>query len=87
MQRRSFTKADGGGERRDTGWAMSRQNMELDRQNREIEVIREVYAHWERGDFTSWEAFADDYVWKPVDAIEAGEYTADWRARSAARRW
>jgi ketosteroid isomerase-like protein len=58
----------------------------VDRQNRDLEVLREVYSRWERGDFTSWEAFADDYVWKAVDALESGEYTglaavsASWRS-------
>ena len=67
--------------------------MELDRQNRDIEVIREVYSRWERGDFTSWEAFADDYVWKSADGFESGKYTglaeisASWRTWRAARRW
>ena len=67
--------------------------MELDRQNRDIEVIREVYLRWERGDFTSWEAFADDYVWNSADGFESGEYTglaeisASWRTWRAARRW
>ena len=67
--------------------------MELDRQNRDIEVIREVYLRWERGDFTSWEAFADDYVWVSADEFESGEYTslaeisASWRTWRAARRW
>ena len=58
---------------------------QIDRQSRDIEVIREVYSRWERGDFTSWEAFTDDYVWKPVDGFESGEYrgldeiSASWR--------
>ena len=52
---------------------MSEENVELDRQNRDLEVLREVYSHWERGDFTYWEAFADDYVWMAGDSIEPGE--------------
>ena len=40
--------------RRDTARAMSQENVEVDRQNRDLEVIREVYSRWERGDFTSW---------------------------------
>ena len=54
---------------------MSEENAKLDRKNRDLAVLREVYSHWERGDFTHWEAFADDYVWKAVDAVEPGEYT------------
>ena len=61
--------------------------MELDRQNRDIEVLRKSDSHWERGDFTSWEAFADDYVWKAVDAIESGEYTGIAEVSAAWRSW
>jgi ketosteroid isomerase-like protein len=59
---------------------MSEQNVE-----RDLEVIRGVYSRWDRGDFTSWEAFADDYVWKSADGIESGEQaglaeiSASWR--------
>src|SRR5262245_17563967 len=66
---------------------MSEENAELNRQNRDIGVIREVYSHWERGDFTYSEAFADDYVWKAVDAIEAGEYTGIAEVTAAWRTW
>jgi ketosteroid isomerase-like protein len=66
---------------------MSQENVEVDRQNRDLEVIREVYSRWERGDFTAWEAFADDYVWKAVDAIEAGEYTGLAEISAAWRAW
>ncbi len=66
---------------------MSEEIVELDRQNRDLEVLREVYSHWERGDFTYWEAFADDYVWKPVDAIESGEYTGIAEVSAAWRTW
>ena len=61
--------------------------MELDRQNRDIEVIREVYSRWERGDFTSWEAFADDYVWKSADGFESGEYTGLAEISASWRTW
>jgi len=61
--------------------------MEPDRQDRDLEVIREVYSRWERGDFTSWAAFADDYVWKAVDAIESGEYTGIAEVSAAWRTW
>jgi ketosteroid isomerase-like protein len=66
---------------------MSEENADLDRQNRELEVIRELYSHWERGDFTYWEAFADDYVWKAHDATEPGEYTGITEVRDAWRTW
>ena len=66
---------------------MSRENVEIDRQKRDVDVLREVYSHWERGDFTSWEAFADDYVWKAVDAIESGEYTGIAEISVAWRAW
>src|SRR5215213_4880048 len=61
------------------------EGVEFDQQNEDIEVIRGVYSRWERGDFTSWEAFADDYVWKSADELEAGEHkglaeiSATWR--------
>src|SRR6187397_918681 len=64
---------------------MSQENVEVDGQDRDLEVLREVYSRWERGDFTSWEAFTDDYVWKPVDGFVSGEYrgldeiSASWR--------
>ena len=58
-----------------------------DPQNRDIEVIRRVYSRWERGDFTSWEAFADDYVWKAVDALEPGEYTGTAEVSASWRSW
>ena len=61
--------------------------MELDRQNRDIEVIREVYSRWERGDFTSWEAFADDYVWISADGFESGEYTGLAEISASWRTW
>ena len=66
---------------------MSQPNVDIDRQNRDVEILREVYSRWERGDFTSWEAFADDYVWKAVDAIESGEYTGIAEVRAAWRTW
>jgi ketosteroid isomerase-like protein len=66
---------------------MSQENVDVDRQDRDLEVLREVYSHWERGDFTYWEAFADDYVWKAVDAIESGEYTGIAEVRAAWRAW
>jgi ketosteroid isomerase-like protein len=66
---------------------MSEENVDIDRQNRDLEVLREVYSHWERGDFAYWEAFADDYVWKPVDAIESGEYTGIAEVSAAWRKW
>jgi ketosteroid isomerase-like protein len=66
---------------------MSEENMEPDRQDRDLKVVREVYSRWERGDFTSWEAFADDYVWKAVDAIESGEYTGIAEVSAAWRTW
>jgi len=66
---------------------MSEENVELDRQNQDLEVLREVYSHWERGDFTYWEAFADDYVWKAADSTEPGEYTGIAEVRAAWRTW
>ncbi len=66
---------------------MPQENVDIDRQNRDLEVIREVYSRWERGDFTSWEAFTDDYVWKAVDAIESGEYTGIAEVSAAWRTW
>jgi ketosteroid isomerase-like protein len=66
---------------------MSEENVELDRQNRDLAVLREVYSRWERGDFTSWESFADDYVWRAVDAIEIGEYTGLAEVSGAWRTW
>jgi len=66
---------------------MSQENAEVARQNRDLEVLQEVYSHWERGDFTYWEAFADDYVWKAVDAIESGEYTGIAEVSAAWRTW
>jgi ketosteroid isomerase-like protein len=66
---------------------MLEENVELDRQNRDLEVLREVYSHWERGDFTYSEAFAEDYVWKAVDAIESGEYAGFGEVTPAWRTW
>ena len=66
---------------------MSEENTELDRQKRDIEVLRELYSHWERGDFTYWEAFAEDYTWTAVDAVESGEYTGIAEIRAAWRTW
>ena len=66
---------------------MSQENVDTDRQNRDLEVIRVVYSRWERGDFTSSEAFADDYVWKAVDAIEGGEYAGFGEVTPAWRTW
>ena len=66
---------------------MSEDNVELDRQNRDFEVIREVYSRWERGDFTSWEAFADDYVWNPTDGLESGEHTGLAEITASWRTW
>ena len=47
--------------------------MESDRR-RDIEVIRAVYSRWELGDFTSWEAFADDYIWvsAEIEVLDSG---------------
>ena len=66
---------------------MSEENLELDRQNRDLEVIRELYAHWERGDFTYSEAFTEDYVWKANDVIESGEFKGLGEVREAWRGW
>jgi len=55
--------------------------------DRELEVLRELYSHWARGDFTSWEAFADDYVWKAADGVEAGEYTGKGAITASWRTW
>ena len=66
---------------------MSEENVELDRQNRDLEVLRDVYSHWERGDFTYSEVFAEDYVWKAVDAIESGEYAGFGEVSPAWRTW
>jgi ketosteroid isomerase-like protein len=67
--------------------AMSQEDVELDRQNRDLEVLRKVYSHWERGDFTYSEVFAEDYVWKAVDVIESGEYTGFAEVSPAWRTW
>jgi ketosteroid isomerase-like protein len=61
--------------------------MELGRQHRDLEVIRKVYSRWERGDFTDWEGFADDYVWEAVDAIDPGEYTGFAEVTGGWRTW
>jgi len=61
--------------------------VEIGRHNRELEVIRELYAHWERGDFTYSKAFAEDYVWKAGDAIESGEFKGLAEVREAWRAW
>jgi ketosteroid isomerase-like protein len=66
---------------------MSEENVELDRQERDVAVIRDLYSHWERGDFTYWDAFADDYVWKAVDAVESGEYQGIAEVSAAWRAW
>ena len=66
---------------------MSEENAELDRKNRDVEVLREVYSHWERGDFTHWDSFADDYVWKAVDALDPGEYRGMAAVTAAWRTW
>lgn len=59
----------------------------VDRQSRDVEVLQDVYSRWERGDFTSWEAFADDYVWRSVEGIESGEYTGVAEISAAWRTW
>jgi ketosteroid isomerase-like protein len=61
--------------------------VELDPRKRDLEVLQELYSHWERGDFTYWEVFADDYVWKAVDVIESGEYTGIDEISAAWRTW
>ncbi len=61
--------------------------MEFDRRNQDLEVLRELYSHWERGDFTYWEPFAEDYTWKAVDAVESGEYTGIAEISAAWRTW
>jgi ketosteroid isomerase-like protein len=66
---------------------MSTENAELDRQNRDLEVIRDVYSHWERGDFEFSDVFAEDYVWNAVDAIEPGEYAGFGEVSPAWRSW
>jgi ketosteroid isomerase-like protein len=66
---------------------MSDENVELDRQNRDLEVLREVYSRWERGDFTYSEVFAEDFVWKAVDAIESGELAGFGEVTPAWRTW
>ena len=66
---------------------MSKENDELDRRNRDIEVLREVYSRWERGDFTNWEGFADDYVYDAGDVIDSGEYTGSAEVSAAWRTW
>ena len=66
---------------------MSEENVGLERHKVEVEVLRDVYSQWARGDFTSWEAFADDYVWKPVDAIESGEYKGIAEVSASWRTW
>jgi len=72
---------------RDTPEAMTEDNGRLDRQDRDLEVLRDVYSHWERGDFTYSAAFAEDYVWKAVDAIESGEYAGFGEVTPAWRTW
>ena len=66
---------------------MSEENLELDGQARDLEVIRELYSHWERGDFEYREAFTEDYVWEAVDAVESGEYKGITEVRAAWRDW
>jgi ketosteroid isomerase-like protein len=66
---------------------MAEENVGLDRQNGDIEVLRAVYSRWERGDFTRWDSFAEDYTWKAVDAIESGEYTGLAEISAAWRTW
>src|SRR5262245_22230641 len=66
---------------------MSEENVEIVRQNRDLEVIRELYSHWERGNFTYSEVFAEDYVWKAADAIDFGEYTGFGEVSPAWRTW
>src|SRR3954451_5370423 len=85
--RRRFGPLDPPVPRRDTGRAMSQENVELDRQNRDLEVLRGVYSHWERGASTYWEPFAEHYVWKAVDAIESGEHTGIAEVSAAWRTW
>ena len=63
------------------------ENVGLERQKRDLEILREVYSHWDCGDFTSWEAFADAYVWKPVDAIESGDYMGIAEVSASWRTW
>jgi ketosteroid isomerase-like protein len=58
-----------------------------DPQDRDVEVLRELYSHWERGDFSYRDAFTDDYVWKPVDAPESGEHTGIAEVSAAWRGW
>ena len=66
---------------------MAEGNTELERQNRDLEVLRKLYSHWERGDFTYWEPFADDYVWTAVDTFESGEFTGIDEVRASWRTW
>jgi len=66
---------------------MSEKDVEFDRRNRDLEVLRDLYSHWERGDFTYWDVFAEDYTWKAVDAVESGEYTGLAEISAAWRTW
>jgi ketosteroid isomerase-like protein len=65
---------------------VAQENEESDRR-RDIEVIRAVYSRWELGDFTSWEAFADDYIWVSADEFESGEYTGLAEISASWRTW
>ena len=61
--------------------------MNSSERDRDLNVLREVYSRWERGDFSSWEAFADDYVWKAADGPEVGEYTGMAEITASWRTW
>jgi ketosteroid isomerase-like protein len=59
----------------------------LGQSDRDLETIRALYSHWERGDFTYANPFAEDFVWAPVDAIESGENVGLAASREAWRTW
>jgi len=43
-------------------------------EERDLAVLRGLYAKWAVGDFDSVEEFAEDVVWIPVDLIGGGEF-------------
>ena len=59
----------------------------LEQRERDLEALQALYAHWERGDFDFADVFAEDMVWAPADALEAGEYTGVGEIKKAWRTW
>ena len=59
----------------------------IEPRKRDLETLEALYEHWARGDFDYTEAFADDWVWAPADALETGEYTGSEQIRESWRGW